>query len=90
MQAQVAQVGHTTERKEPIYLVDQSVVTFHIFNTARRKRLKIHDFEQSFVESRCCCRRVESRSPTVTRVEQRRTEHHIVAGRAMSLTTPQT
>ena len=67
----------------------ETIATFHIFNTARRKRLKITDFEQSFVESRCCCRRVESRSPTVTRVEQRRTEHHIVAGRAMSLTTPQ-
>ena len=68
----------------------ETIATFHIFNTARRKWLKIHDFEQSFVESRCCCRRVESRSPTVTRVEQRTTEHHIVAGRAMSLTTPQT
>jgi hypothetical protein len=32
MQAQVAQVGHTTEHEEPIYLVDRSVVTVRIFN----------------------------------------------------------
>jgi hypothetical protein len=53
MQAQVAQVGHTTERKEPIYLVDQSVVTFPIFNTTRRKALKLHSFDESVVESQC-------------------------------------
>ena len=90
MQAQVAQVGYTTERKEPIYLVDQSVVTFHIFNTTRRKRFNLHDFEQSFVESHCTCRRSESVGPTVTNVEQPTTEHHTAAGPAMSSTTPQT
>ena len=53
MQAQVAQVGYTTERKEPIYLVDQSVVTFHIFITTRRKALKLDSFDESVVESQC-------------------------------------
>ena len=39
----------------------------------------------SFVESRCCCRRFESVGPTVTNMKQRTTEHHSAAGRAMSV-----
>ena len=79
MQAQVAQVGYTTERKEPIYLVDQSVVTFHIFNTTRRKWLNLNIFEQSFVESRCSGRRVEARSLTVPQMEPHTTTHRTAA-----------
>jgi Helix-turn-helix domain len=59
------------------------------FNTAGRKGLNLDSFDESVVEFRCCCRRFESVGPTVTNVEQRTTEHHSAAGRAMPSTTPQ-
>jgi hypothetical protein len=60
-----------------------TIATLDIFNTTRRKRLMLHDFDEPVVESRCCCTRLQSVGPTVTDVEHRRTEHHTKAGRVI-------
>jgi len=62
---------------------------FHVFNAAGRKELNLDLFDESVVESRCTCRRLESVGPTVTNVEHRTTEHRMAAARAMSSSTPQ-
>jgi len=65
-----------TERKNLFMSsLTRTMATCHIFNTARRKRLNLHTFEQSFVESRRSGRRVDSRSLTVPQMEPHTTRH---------------
>jgi len=69
---------------------EKTITTFHIFNTVRRKWLKLVWFDRFVVESRCCGRRFESGGPTVTNMKQPTTGHHSAPDRAMSSTKPKT
>ena len=74
-----AGAGKTTAMAALSHAWRNSGGTVLIFNTTRRKRLNLHDFEQSFVESRRSGRRVESRSLTVPQMEPHTTRHRTAA-----------